>query len=35
MVNPAQDFITDVADHVRKLENDISRDLGEPKSYSS
>ena len=34
-ITPAQDFITDVADHPRKLENNISRYLGEPKSYPS
>ena len=30
---PTQDFITDVADHLSQLENDISRYLGELKFY--
>ena len=30
---PAQDFFTDVADHLSQLESTIFRELGEPKSH--
>ena len=32
---PAQDFMTGVAEHLSQLENNISRYLGEPKTYPS
>ena len=31
----AQDFVTNVADHLSQLQNNISQYLGEPKSYRS